>query len=174
MRRLKGLRYTVGMLAVLSMLLAPAMVAAATTASVTIDVTPEYVAISNSNTSIDFGVLAAGLTNATTNSTTDYFDVTNDGTVNATVTVKCDEWAHQTGSHDWTYGSPAADTGQLVFSVGTGAYDTVVPASPSTESVFADLVPAATDYFEVGLDMPTSFTHGDQQQTTLTLTAAAL
>lgn len=173
MRHLKGLRYTVGLLAMVAMLAMPAAVLAATTATVTIDVTPAFVSISTTNDTKDFGIVAAGLTNSTVNSTINYFDVTNAGTVNATVTIKCDGWTHQTGSSDWTYGSPAADTGQMVFSVGTGAYDTVIPEGPATESLFAALVPSTPDYFEVGIDMPTSFTHGDKQRSTITLTATA-
>lgn len=173
MRHLKGLRYTVGLLAMLAVLTMPAVAMAATTATVTIDVTPAFVSISTTNDTKDFGIVAAGLTNSTVNSTVDYFDVTNAGTVNATVTIKCSTWAHQTGSNDWTYGSPAADTGQMVFSVGTGLYDTVIPVSPSTEALFAALVPSTPDYFEVGIDMPTSFTHGDKQRSIITLTATA-
>ena len=172
--KIRGFRYTIGMLSMLLVLLAPAMATAAESVPIIIDVTPSYVAINNTNSSKDFGILAAGLTNATANSTVDWFDVGNAGTVNATVTIKCSEWAYTSGSSNWTYGSPAADTGQLVFSVGTGVYGTVVPASPATEALFADLIPSVIDYFEVGIDMPTSFTHGDGQQTTLTLTATAL
>ena len=171
--KIRGLRYTAGILAIVAMLVMPMAVAAATTATVTIDVTPAYVAISTVNTTKDFGIVAAGLTNSTINSTTDYFDVTNGGTVAAAVTIKCDGWTHQSGSNDWTYGAPGSDTGQLVFSVGTGAYGTVIPESPSTESLFASLAASGTDYFEVGLDMPTVFTHGDEQRTTITLTATA-
>ncbi len=173
MRHFKGIRYVVGLVAALAMVFSPMAVFALTTATVTIDVTPAFVSIATTNDTKDFGIVAAGLTNSTINSTVDWFDVTNSGTVNATVTIKCDEWTHQTGSSDWTYGSPGADTGQMVFSVGTGLYDTVIPASPATESLFAALVPSTPDYFEVGIDMPTSFTHGDKQRSVITLTATA-
>lgn len=171
--KLRGLRYTVGIVAILATLLSPAIAAAATTSTVTIDVTPAFVSISTTNSTKDFGILNAGVTNSTANSGTDYFDVTNGGTVAAAITIKCSGWTHQTGSNDWTYGAPGEDTGQLVFSVGTGAYGTVIPESPSTESLIASLAASATDYFEIGIDMPTSFTHGDEQQTVVTLTATA-
>jgi hypothetical protein len=173
MRHLRGFRYAVGLVAALALALSPMTAFALTTATVTIDVTPAFVSISTTNDTKDFGTVAAGLTNSTVNSTVNYFDVTNSGTVNATVTIKCDGWTHQTGSSDWTYGSPGADTGQLVFSVGTSLYDTVIPESPSTEALFAALVPSTPDYFEVGIDMPTSFTHGDKQRSVITLTATA-
>ena len=173
MRHLRGFRYAVGLVAALALALSPMTAFALTTATVTIDVTPAFVSIATTNDTKDFGTVAAGLTNSTVNSTVDYFDVTNSGTVNATVTIKVVAWAHQTGSNDWTYGSPGADTGQLVFSVGTSLYDTVIPESPSTEALFAALVPSTPDYFEVGIDMPTSFTHGDKQRSVITLTATA-
>ena len=170
---IRQLRYLLGVVAIVAVALLPATVVAGTTATVTIDVTPSWVSITNTNTSHDFGTLGVGVTNATANSTIDYFDVQNEGSVAANVTIKCDGWTHQTGSHDWTYGAPAADTGQIVFSVGTAAYDTVIPESPSYEVAWASLSTSTTDYFEVGIDMPSSFTHGDQQRTTITLTASA-
>ena len=173
MKHFKGIRYTVALLSMLAVLMAPAMASAALTVPITIDVTPSYVAINNTNSSTNFGTLAAGLTNATANSTVDWFDIGNAGTVNATVSLVCDNWTFQTGSNSWTYGSPAEDTGQLVFSAGTGAYDVVVPGTTPAE-LFADLEFGTVDYFEIGIDMPTSFTHGDQQQTVLTVSAVAV
>jgi len=169
---LGGLKYLLPLLAILAIALTPLMALGDTAATVTINATPTYIAISNVNNTFDFGAVAAEADNSTLNTTTDWLDFTNDGTVAIDTTIVCDNWTYVAGgSSSWTYGAPAEDTGQLVYSAGTGAYDTVVDGTtPST--LIDDVAADATDYFEVGLDAPTSFTHGDEQYTTLTITAS--
>lgn len=148
---------------------------AETSVEVKINATPSWVSINTSETTFDFGTVEAGATNTTENTTTDWCDIGNEGSVEINCTVKCDNWTHTSGSSDWTYDFPVgADTGYLNFSAGTGLYDTKVPDSSETAVVMLEaLASLATDSFELGLFAPSSYTHGDAQQTNLTITGVA-
>ena len=168
--KLVELRHLLLLLTILALTFMPMVVNANNQATVTINATPVWISITNTNKTFDFGYVTAGATNATANTTTDYLDITNAGSVAVDTTIVCNNWTHVSGSNNWTYGAPGANTGELVYSVGTGAYDTIVGGTTPT-ALMTNLDISTTDYFEVGLDAPTSFTHGDKQQTTLTITA---
>ena len=85
---------------------------AATSQEVTVTATPSYISISNLPNSFDFGVITAS---TTPNTTTGWFTVTNDSTVNITVSIGCDGWT------SWTYGASDEDQGQLNASDNDGA-----------------------------------------------------
>lgn len=170
LKRSSGLWGLLSLLVVLSLVLTPMVVMAATTQDVTVNATPTYISISNSPTSFDFGVIAAGVTNLTTNTTEDHFSLTDTSTINVTTTIVSNGW--DGGANDWTTGSPAADTGELRASDGDGAYDvTVDDVTPVTLHTSASIGEDWT--WELGLDGPTSFGYGNEQTTTVTLSAAA-
>jgi hypothetical protein len=152
---------------------------AATTADVTVNATPGFVSITNAPTTFDFGVVYADTDENTGNA---YFTVTNDSTVDMDVSIHCDGWTVvPPGTNSWTYGAPADDTARLYASSanggaggsgGQGTYDILLPSSaPGT--LLMDAVGTATDpTWELQIDAPTGFTHVDEQETTVTLTAS--
>ena len=165
MRRLR--RATIAVALAVALLLAftaPAL--ADTSQDVTVTATPTYISISNSPNTYDFGAVEAS---GTPNTTTGYFTITNDSTVNIEVTIVCNGWS---GTTSWTYGAPGADTGQLKASDGDGAYDvTVDDTTPATLATTSS--PGDSISWELQLDCPTSFSHGAEQTTTVTIAAAA-
>lgn len=146
----------------------------ATTQDVTVNATPAYITISNSPTAYDFGTIA---TSSTANTGNDYFSITNGSTVNIDVSVNCSGWS--SGGSAWTYNNPASNTGNLDCSSGeggtggssgSGAYD--ISILDSGDTLLCDNVTTVTDpQWELQLDAPSAFTHGDEQETTVTLTA---
>jgi hypothetical protein len=172
------MRKVVVSLVVLGLLLGAlpvAQVSAATTQTVTVTATPTYVSISNSEGSYGFGIVAAS---GTPNTTSGWSTVTNDGTVACDITIECDGWS---GGSSWTYGAAGADTGQLKASGtnggvggtgGAGLYDITLLNGSGTLFI-DDLAASGTSDWEMQLDAPTSFSYGDQQTTTVTLTASA-
>jgi hypothetical protein len=151
----------------------PAM--AATSQNVTVTATPSFISITNSPGTFDFGVISES---STPNTTTGYFGVTNDSTVAIDVNIGCDGWS---GTTPWTYGAAGTDTGQLNASAtnggvggstGAGNYDVTVP--DGSTALLCDALAATTDFdWELELEAPASFTHGDQQTTVVTITAVA-
>jgi hypothetical protein len=140
---------------------------AATTADVTVTATPSFISITNAPSTYDFGVITAGVDEDTG---TSYFTVTNDSSVNITVTIQCTTW--EGGDNDWIYGAPAANTAQLKASDGDGLYDVTVLTG---SAVNLHTTGTAGDDFtwELQLDAPTSFTFGNQQTSTVTISAGA-
>jgi ABC-type proline/glycine betaine transport system substrate-binding protein len=143
---------------------------AATTADVTVTATPGWVSITVNPTSHDFGVVLAG---ATPDTTATGFTITNDSTVNMDVDIQCTSvWSPTTGSNSWTYAdTPDEDTGSLNFSTTGGAPWTFIP-SATTASLASDVGTAVDPTFDLQLEAPTSFTHVDEQECTITLTAS--
>ena len=141
-------------------------VLALTSADVTVTATPSYISITNAPGDFDFATVDES---STPDTTTSYFTITNDSTVNITVSIVCVGWA---GTTPWTYGAAGADTGQLKTSDGDGAYDVIVddvtPITLSTTSTPGDDV-----LWELQLECPTTFSHGYEQTTTVTVSAAA-
>jgi len=133
------------------------------------------VSISNTQSSFDFRLITAS---GTPNTTTGWSTITNNGSVAADITIECNGWS---SASSWTYGAAGADTAQLKASgtnggatgtTGAGNYDITVPNGAGT--MFIDGIAASgTSAWEMQLDCPTSFSFGDQQTTTVTLTASA-
>ena len=140
---------------------------AQTSQDVTVTATPSYISISNLPTSFDFATVDEG---GTPNTGTGHFTITNDSTVNITVSIGCDGWA---GTTPWTYGIAGADTGQLKASANTGLYTVTVP-SGSTATLDTTSIPGDAVQWELQLDCPTSFSHGYEQTTTVTVTAVSV
>jgi len=148
-------------------------VLADTTADVSVTATPEYIAITDNVTDLDFGIVTAGTTD---NTSTDYVGITNLSTVQTdmTIAVTADTWA---GSVTWAHSDTAtADTDQAGLnsnrggSWGTG--DVIVKyASPNY--IYEDC-PATTNFdYGLSLVVPTAFTDGVQKSITVRVTAAA-
>jgi len=139
---------------------------AATDADVTVTATPSYISIANAPGTFDFATVDE---EGTPDTGTGHFTVTNDSTVNITLSIVCDGWA---GTTSWTYGASAPDTGQLKASDNDGLYDVTVddvtPAVLSTTSTPGDDI-----LWELQLECPTTFSHGYEQTTIVTVSAAA-
>lgn len=160
---------------VMSLLLAvfPVSLALAQTSQdVLVTATPSFTSITNAPDNWPIGTVSQG---ETKNTGIDYFTITNDSSVNMSISINCTGW---TGG--WTYGAPAADSGNLTASSGNstgggsggaGLYDISVPAGPGALLIKA-VPPGVNPNWELQLNAPTSFTFGDQQQTTVTITAA--
>jgi hypothetical protein len=144
---------------------------AASTQDVTITATPTFISITNDSATgnnYNFGVVAESGTPGTGET---YFTITNDSTVDIDIDIQCDGW--EGGSDDWAYASPiGADQGYLDASDGAGGYDILVQDGTDTE--LFDTVATTTDpQWGLELNAPSSFTFGNTQQTTVTLTASA-
>lgn len=149
---------------------------AATTQDVTVNATPAYITISNAPSTYNFGVISEG---ATANTTNGYFTITNGSTVNIDISIQADNWT-SSGSA-WTYGNPGADTGNFDASSanggvggssGAGAWDISVLAYSDT--LICDNVTTVTNpTWELQLDAPSTFSHGDAQVNTVTVTGTA-
>lgn len=149
---------------------------AATSQDVSVNATPAFMSISNAPSSYDFGVISE---NSSENTTNGYFTITNSSTVNIDLNIQCNGWS-STGSA-WTYNDPASDTANLDASsgdggvggsTGAGAWDISILNGSNT--LICDNVTTATNpTWEIQLDTPTEFTHGDEQTTTVTIAAIA-
>jgi hypothetical protein len=105
--------------------------------------------------------------------------VNNTSTVAIDVNIGSNGWS--SGGSAWTYGAAGADTGQLKASgtqggaggsTGAGNFDKTVPNGST--ALLCDALSAVTNFaWELQLETPASFSHGDQQTTTVTLTAVA-
>jgi len=166
--QIKGLRYFVGLLAILAMLLFPASALAATTQGVTISATPTFISIALNTSTYNFSMVAAGVDEDTASG---LFGVTDTSMVIVNTTIQCN--ATWTGGAGWTWGAAAEDTGKIAASNGTGAFDVDIAAT-STEYELNTGDAAGADFvFELRLVAPTAFTYGDAQTCQLKLTAAA-
>ncbi|MBA7635474.1 hypothetical protein ES703_43078 [subsurface metagenome] len=164
-RRMKRLVIAV-ILAVALAIVPVSGVLADTSQDVTVTATPSYVSISNSPIDFDFGTVAAGVDEDTG---TGHFTITNGSTVTIDITIVCNGWSG--GTTPWTYGPAAADTGELKASDGDGTYDVTV--DDTTPAALASSVSAGAPVsWELELDAPISFSHGAEQTTTVTLSAA--
>ncbi len=152
---------------------------AANTADVTVTATPGWVSITNSQGSFGFGVVTAG---TTPNTGTGWSTITNNSTVAMDINIQCDGWSPVSGTNSWTYGAAGADTAQLNASSanggsggssGAGNYDITVPVvPPGPAALLCDAVAVGVNpSWELELEAPSSFTHVDEQTTTVTLTA---
>ena len=149
---------------------------AATTQDVTVTATPSYITVSNSPGSWPIGNVEEDTDNQTTNG---YFTITN----GSTVTIDISFYVADGGWTSWTYGAPAENTAQLKVSsanggsggsTGAGAFDkTLAVGSGSSVLVMKDVGTTTNPTWEMQLDAPTTFTHGDAQTCTVTLSAAA-
>lgn len=162
----RKLRIWMGILGVVALLAAPVAVLGATSATVTVNATPQFVSISLNDTTHAFGVVAAS---ATPNTGTAHFGITNASTIITDNTIVANGW---TGGTGWTWGAAGADTGRLKASDGDGAYDVTV--DETTPIALKNAVAATTNWaFELQLEAPSSFTFGDIQETTVTIAASA-
>jgi hypothetical protein len=147
---------------------------AATSQDVTVTATPSFISISNTPGSYDFGLISES---GTPNTGTGHFTVTNTSTVDTDISIGCDGWSG--GASPWTYGASAADTARLLASAtqggtggsgGAGSYDVTAPSGST--ALLCDGLTASTGFaWELQLEAPSSFGHGDQQTTTVTITA---
>lgn len=130
-------------------------------------------------TTYDFGTVSENTTPDTGNG---YFAITNNSGMTIDIDIKCDGWLHQTGTNDWVYGSPIGENkgflkassanGGIGGSQGQGLYD--IEMLDGTDTLLCDDVGVGTDpTFEVQLNTPSAYTHGDKQRSTVTLTASA-
>lgn len=168
MKRLRRLAPIIGLLVALLLVVLPVMPAlAATTGIVTINATPSFISISINTVVFDFSTVTAGVDEDTT---TGYFGITNGSTVITSTTIVSNDW--QSGGTKWTWGAPAADTAQMKASDGDGAYDVTI--DEVTPVALASATAATTDWvFELQIDAASSYTHGDAQGTTITLSCTA-
>lgn len=161
-------RYFLGLilaLALVALLATPAI--AATTQDVSVTATPSYISISNSPNSFDFGTVA---TSSTPNTTTGWFTITNSSTVATDIDIKANGW---TGGAGWSWGAAGADTGRLAASDDDGTYNVTIIAVDTDYELKDNLAAVTNQDWELELQAPSSFSFGDEQTTTVTITASA-
>ena len=164
---MKMRKVLISLMVVVALLLLPTVALADTSQQVTVTATPSYIAISNAPGTYDFSVITAG---GTPNTGTGHFTITNNSSITINITIVCNGWSG--AGNSWTYGAAGADTAQLKASDGDGAYDVTV--DDTTPAALASSVGVSTNpTWELQLDAPTSFTYGDEQTTTVTVTASA-
>lgn len=144
-----------------------------TTADVSVTATPEYIAITDNVTDVDFGVVSASSTPYTD---TSQIGITNTSTVQTdqTISVTTSTWA---GGVTWTHSDTAtagADTAGLESNRG-GSWDSgdVIVKNASPNYIYENC-PATTDY-DYGLQLiaPTSFGDGVEKSITVRVSASA-
>ena len=170
------------LLALMLVLIPASGVFAATTQDVLVTATPSYIAISNAPSSWAAGTITA---NTDVNTGNGYFTITNTSSVNIDISfyVATANWTFTSGSNSWLYGAPAANTAQLKVSSanggtggsgGAGTYDITLLTSSGNALLVCDNVSTATSpTWEMLLDAPASFTHGDAQSCNVTMMAVA-
>ena len=152
------------------LLLSPMGVLAATSANITINATPAYVAITCNVSFYDFGVVAAA---STTNTSNDYFGVTNLSTVQTDQTLGANQTTWQGGlGWDHSDAGTAGDNTTAIYSSNGTAFDIVVQnAAPAF--IFENL-PALQDYdFGLSLQAPTVLYDGAEKTIGVVLAAVA-
>jgi hypothetical protein len=175
MKNKHGLLRILAVVALLAiMALFPMTAMAATTADVTITVTPGAIGISDNVTSIDFGTV---ITSGTAQTDTAWVGITNTSTVETdhTIAVTGNTWTG--GATAWTHSDTAtagADTVGLKSNRGGtwGVSDVIVKYA--TPNYIYENCPATTNY-DYGLQilLPTSTTVNDQKTNTVRVTVAA-
>lgn len=169
-------RYLLSLVLALILIVAIAVPAlAATTQDVEVTATPAYISISNAPSSWAAGIISA---DTDTNTGDAHFTITNSSTVNIDISFYIsDNWT------SWTYGAPAEDTGQLKVSSANGGvggssgnstYDITLLYGVGNAILVCDNVTTVTNpTWEMELDAPSSFTHGNAQSANVTMTAVA-
>lgn len=162
-------------ISLLLVILPVSLALADTTADVTVTATPgSFVGIANSAAVFDFGSITAS---DIPNTGTGWATITNSSSTQIDITISCTVWS---GTTAWTYGTAAEDAAQLKASAtfgggasgGAGLYDVTIPTG-TPAALCNDVVVGNSPDWEMQLDAPTSFTHGYEQTTVVTLTAAA-
>jgi hypothetical protein len=179
MERSKHLILTVGLvvMALFAVVAGYGYVSAATSDTVVITGTPAYLDISISPSSYDFGNLDQGVDENTGNG---YFTVTDtSSTVNYDLNIQSNGW-NSSGSA-WTWGAPGTDTGNMTASSanggaggsgGAGTYD--IHILNGSDLLLSDNVsPSTNPTFELQWEMASTFTHGNSQNSTITLSVTA-
>lgn len=147
---------------------------AATTADVTVNVTPGAIGITDNVTSINFGTV---VTSGTAQTLTAYVGITNTSTVitDHTIAVTGDTWTG--GATPWTHDDTAtagADTvGLKANRGGTWGVSDVIVKYASPNYIYENC-PVTTNY-DYGLQilLPTSTTVNDEKTNTVRVTVAA-
>jgi hypothetical protein len=145
---------------------------AATTADVTVNATPAYIAITNAPATYNFGVVQTSTNYSAPQNT---FTITNTSTVTTNITIGTNgnDW---TGGVGWTHSDTAtagADTAGLTSSNNTGAYDVIVKKSAAYNKLATDLPALTNTGWELKLVAPSSFTDGAEKSVAVRLTASA-
>jgi hypothetical protein len=163
---MKRSKVLISLMLVVALLLLPAVALADTEDTVTINATPSFIGIENTPDSFDFETVEAGI-NEDTGET--HFTINNSSSKVINITIVCNDWTGAVNS--WTYGAPAENQAQLKASIGSG-YNIDVPAEPNPAATLHSNVAVVDDpQWGLQLEAPTSFTFGDEQETTITLTA---
>ena len=167
-------------LAILCIVFGVSSAMAETTQDVEVTATPSFISISNAPTSWAAGIIVADTDTDTGN---DFFTITNTSTVNVDISFYVsDNWSFTSGSNSWTYGAPGENQGQLKVSSGeggvggsggSGTFDkTLVYGAGNAVLVCDNLTALGEAQWEMELDAPSSFTHGDAQSANITMSAA--
>lgn len=145
----------------------PSYASAATTANITINATPAYVAITVNLTFYDFGVVASS---STTNTSTAEFGIDNTSTVQTDQTVATNATSWQ-GGLGWDHddGGTAGDNTTAIYAHNTDWSIVVKNAAPN---FIAENQAAETDYdFGLSLQAPTVLYDGAEKTMGITITA---
>ncbi len=143
---------------------------AATTADVSVNATPAYIAISNSPSTYSFGTVEVS-TNYS--SATGYFTITNSSTVAIDIVISTNStWL---GGNDWAHddsGTPGAETAAMSASLNSDAFNITVKNGTPNDLV-TSLSSGTPQDWELRLAAPTSFDDGVLKTNTVTLTASS-
>lgn len=156
-------------------LVAPAF--AATTADITVTVTPQVVSITVDPTSHDFSTQAVS---ATPSTITTYFTIDNTSNVQTDQTIGVTSATWEGGTYDWTHAEDAAPGNQTVGvkanKGGTWGTGDIIVKNASPLDIATDQA-ANTDYsFGLKMWVPTVFSASDtgtQKSNTVQVSAAA-
>ena len=172
---LKKLRYLVAFLAILSLVLFPTAVSAATDADVTVTYTIEYLNITDNATTCAFGGVALS---STSNTSTSFVAITNNSTiqVDAYIGVTGATWTGATPHTHADDAVPGANTvGLLANKGGTwGTGDVIVKyggGTYATWNLISENLAADADFtYGLGLQAPTSSDDAVEKENTVRVT----
>ena len=160
-------------LAMALILMSVISVLADTTADVEVTATPEYIAIADNVTTVDYGVVSASSTPYTD---TSQVGITNTSTVQTdqTIAVTAETWA---GGVTWAHSETAtagADTAGLEANRGGSWESGDIIVKYASPNYIYENCPATTDY-DYGLQLiaPTSFGDGVEKSITVRVSASA-
>lgn len=169
MSELKGVRLLLALLlALLPMMAMSGKALAATTADITVNATPAYVEISCNQSSYDFGVVA---TSSTTNTSTAYFGIDNNSTVQTdqTISVTTTTWS---GGLGWDH-SDAGTAGDNTTAIYAHNTDWSIIVKNAAPNYIAENQAATTDYdFGLSLQAPTVLYDGAEKSITVRISAS--
>lgn len=164
MKLLKRSAILVSLLLLTGIVLAPSLVGAADTATVTATVTPKLVSVTVSPTSVAYGTVPLS-----SSATSGVITATNDGNVTETFNIKGADATYSTNT--WVLSDTAVGANQYMHKFALPTYITWTPLSTTYLTLATGIAASGTQDFKLQIWTPTSTTLYGEYSTTVTVLA---